>query len=32
MSTKNISSLAGFGKKDVVDDVMTQSGRVRIDN
>jgi len=29
MSTKNISSLAG---KDVVDGVMTQAGRVRIDN
>jgi len=32
ISTKNISSLAGFGRKDAVDDGMTQAGRVRIDN
>ncbi len=28
-STKNISLLAGFGTKDVVNDVMNQAGEVR---
>lgn len=28
-SSKNISVLAGFGTKDVVDDVMNQAGEVK---
>ena len=27
---KNVSLLAGFGAKDVVDDVMNQAGQVRL--